>query len=240
MIDWPSVNEMGPISPGWPPDCEVIGDAMAEAARRDPARDRPWIAVIDGNCHQIATIEALAAEQEKEVTILIDFIHVVQCLWKAAASFFEPRDPDGRDWVRAQARKILHGRHAGVTVGIRRRATALGYSTAERAGADECARYLHNKRAYLGCPAFLAVGWPIASGLIEGAARWLVKDRMEVTGARWSLDGAEAVLRLRALVGNGDFTGYWNWRLAQEHHRNHDSKYQAPPQGTQQAIALAA
>ena len=221
------------------PAAAVIGDAMAEAARRDPARERPWIAVIDGNCHQIATIEALAAKQEKEVTILIDFIHVVQYLWKAAASFFEPRDPDGRDWVRDQARKILHGRHADVTAGIRRRATAFGYSTAERAGADECARYLRNKRAYLDYPAFLKAGWPVASGLIEGAARWLVKDRMEVTGARWSLDGAEAVLRLRALVGNGDFTDYWNWHLAQEHHRNHDSKYQAPPQGTRQAIALA-
>ena len=88
--------------------------------------------------------------------------------------------------------------------GIRRRASTYGYSPAERAGADECADYLEHKQDYLDYPAFLAAGWPVASGLIEGAARWIVKDRMEVTGARWGLDGAEAVLKLRALHGTGD------------------------------------
>ena len=92
--------------------------------------------------------------------------------------------------------------------GFRRRATASGFSPAERGGADECARYLQNKHDYLEYPALLKAGWPVASGLIEGAARWLIKDRMEVTGARWSLDGAQAILRLRALVGNGDFDDY--------------------------------
>jgi len=71
-------------------------------------------------------------------------------------------------------------------------------------------------------------GRPVASGLIEGAARWLVKDRMQVTGARWSLDGAEAVLRLRALAGNGDFDDYFTFRREQEKRRNHDSRYQQP------------
>ena len=69
--------------------------------------------------------------------------------------------------------KILDGRHRDVRAGIRRRATANGYSPAERAGADKCAAYLQNKQDYLDYPAFLAVGWPVASGLIEGAARWL-------------------------------------------------------------------
>jgi hypothetical protein len=66
------------------------------------------------------------------------------------------------------------------------------------------------------------------SGLIEGAARWLIKDRMEVTGARWSLDGAEAVLRLRALDGNGDFDEYFGFHLRQQKQRDHDSRYQQP------------
>ena len=85
----------------------------------------------------------------------------------------------------------------------------LGYSPQERAGADACAGYLENKQDYLGYPAFLKAGRPVASGLIEGAAHWLVKNRMQVTGARWSLDGAEAVLRLRALAGSGDLDDYW-------------------------------
>lgn len=68
----------------------------------------------------------------------------------------------------------------------------------------------------------------MASGLIEGAARWLIKDRMEVTGARWSIDGAEAILKLRALVGCGDFDDYFAYHLKQEKLRNHDSLYQQP------------
>jgi len=165
------------------PAAEVIADAFAEADRRDPRHARPWIAVIDGNCHQIETVTRLAAEHCVKVKILIDLIHVVQYLWKAANSFFYPGDPGARAWVREQAAKILAGKHRDVRAGIRRRATAGGYSPAERAGADECARYLENKQDYLGYPAFLAAGWPVASGLIEGAARWLIKDRMEVTGA---------------------------------------------------------
>lgn len=183
---------------------------------------------MDGNNTQIAAITGLAAQHQVKVRILIDLIHITQYLWKAANSFFCPGDPAARAWVRDQTAKILAGRHLDVRAGIRRRATAFGYSPAERAGADECARYLENKQDYLDYPAFLKAGWPVASGLIEGAAGWLIKDRMEVTGARWSLDGAEAVLKIRALVGNGDFDEYFDFHLKQEKLRNHDSRYQQP------------
>ncbi len=210
------------------PIADVIKDAFAEAGRRDPGHARPWIAVVDGNNTQIAAITGLAAQHQVKVRILIDLIHITQYLWKAANSFFCPGDPAARAWVRDQTAKILAGRHLDVRAGIRRRATAFGYSPAERAGADECARYLENKQDYLDYPAFLKAGWPVASGLIEGAARWLIKDRMEVTGARWSLDGAEAVLKIRALAGNGDFDEYFDFHLKQEKLRNHDSRYQQP------------
>lgn len=102
----------------------------------------------------------------------------------------------------------------------------LRIQPAERAGADECADYLENKQDYLDYPVFLAAGWPAASGLIEGAARWLIKDRMEVTGARWDLDGAEAILKLRALAGTGDLDDYLTFHLQQEKRRNRDVRYQ--------------
>jgi hypothetical protein len=222
------------------PAADVIADAFAEAHRRDPGHERPWIAVIDGNCHQIETVKKLAAQHKVQVTILIDLIHVVQYLWKAAGSFFYPGEPAGRDWVREQTAKILAGKHRDVRAGIRRRASTCGFRSAERAGADECARYLGNKQDYLDYPAFLTAGWPVASGLIEGAARWLIKDRMEITGARWGLDGAEAVLKLRALVGTGDFDGYFAYHLEQEKRRNHDRLYQQPPAPAQDTQALAA
>ena len=101
--------------------------------------------------------------------------------------------------------KILEGKAAQVAAGIRRRATTFGYSPAEREGADACAGYLTAKKPYLDYATALAKGWPIATGVIEGACRHLVKDRMDITGARWGLDGAEAILKLRALIANGDF-----------------------------------
>ena len=108
---------------------------------------------------------------------------------------------------------------------IRRRATTYGYSPAERAGADECARYLENKQDYLDYATALAKGWPIATGIIEGACRHIVKDRMDITGARWGLEGAEAILKLRALIATGDFEDYWRFHLRREHERIHHARY---------------
>ena len=65
-----------------------------------------------------------------------------------------------------------------------------------------------------------------ATGVIEGACRYLVKDRMAITGARWGLPGAEAVLLLRAVIMNGDFEAYWQFHLQQEHRRTYTSRYQ--------------
>jgi hypothetical protein len=95
----------------------------------------------------------------------------------------------------------------------------------EPKNADRCADYLLAKRPYLDYPTALKNGWPIATGVIEGACRHLVKDRMDITGARWGLAGAEAILSLRALISNGDFDSYWTFHLVQEHRRVHASRY---------------
>ena len=145
--------------------------------------------------------------------------------YKAAWSFFDKGEPAAEEWVAAQARKILHGKSAQVAAGIRRRATTYGYSAAERAGADEAARYLDNKKDYLDYATALAKGWPIATGIIEGACRHIVKDRMDITGARWGLEGAEAILKLRAVIASGDFEDYWRFHLRREHERIHHARY---------------
>jgi len=203
----------------------VIAAAFGEAWRRDPQRKRDWIVLVDGNSTQIEAVRAEAARRDITVTIVIDFIHVLEYLWKAAWSFFDKGEPAAEEWVAGQARKILHGQARQVAAGIRRRATAYGYSPAERAGADECARYLDNKNGYLDYATALRKGWPIATGIIEGACRYLVKDRMDITGARWGLEGAEAILKLRALTASGDFDAYWHYHLRREHERIHHTKY---------------
>ena len=85
--------------------------------------------------------------------------------------------------------------------------------------------YLDARQPYLDYPRALAEGWPIATGVIEGACRHLVKDRMDITGARWGLPGAEAILKLRALRSNGDLDTYWRYHLEQERRRVHETRY---------------
>ncbi len=102
-------------------------------------------------------------------------------------------------WVQERLLKILQGKSGIVAGAMKRSATLRKLSPKEREPVDKCARYLFNKKPFLQYDCYLAKGLPIATGVIEGTCRHLVKDRMDLTGARWSLAGAEAVLRLRAL-----------------------------------------
>jgi len=203
----------------------VITAAFDEAERRDPEHRREWAVLVDGNNTQIDAVTAEAASRGITVTIIIDFIHVLEYLWQAAWSFFDKGEPAAEEWIADQALKILRGRARQVAAGIRRRATTYQYSPAERAGAGECARYLTAKARHLDYPKALKEGWPIATGIIEGACRHLVKDRMDITGARWGLEGAEAILKLRALTASGDFDAYWRYHLRREHERIHHARY---------------
>ena len=203
----------------------VIAVAFDEAERRDPRHKREWVVLIDGNSTQIEAVTAEAASRGVTVTIVIDFIHVLEYCWQAAWSFFGKGEPAAEEWVADQARKILHGKARQVAAGIRRRATTYGYSPAERASAGQCARYLENKENFLDYATALARGWPIATGIIEGACRHIVKDRMDITGARWGLEGAEAILKLRAVTASGDFDAYWRYHLRREHERIHRVRY---------------
>src|SRR5438046_10767451 len=96
----------------------------------------------------------------------------------------------------------------GVLPGDTRGAPAGRFRGSERTGADEAVAYLTRKEPYLDYATALANGWQIATAIIEGAARHLIKDRMDITGARWSTPGAEAILRLRAVIAHGHFDGY--------------------------------
>jgi hypothetical protein len=204
----------------------VIAAMFDEAERRDPAHERTWVALVDGNRQQIDTIGDQATARGVTVTIVIDFVHVLEYVWKAAWTFFYPGDRDAETWVADRARTILTGRAVDAAATIRHQADEAGFRGSERTGADEAAAYLTRKAPYLNYATALASGWQIATGIIEGAARFLIKDRMDITGARWSTTGAEAVLRLRAVIANGDFDEYWQWHQQQELRRNHLDRYQ--------------
>ena len=205
---------------------EVVSRVFDEAERRDPEHLRRWVAVVDGNRHQIHHLLAEASARGIQLPIVLDFVHVLEYLWKAAWSFFKEGDPAAERWVYARGIAVLEGRAGQVAGGIRRSATRRGLERAQREGADKSADYLLRKQQYLDYPTALANGWPIASGVIEGCCRHVVKDRMDLTGARWGLEGAEAVLRLRVLRTNRDFTAYWRFHTAQERRRVHATRYQ--------------
>jgi hypothetical protein len=206
----------------------TIGKVFAEADRRDPGRRRTWVALVDGDNYQLGLFQAAAAARGITLAVVIDFIHVLEYLWKVAWCFHPPRDPAMEDWVTAQALDILHGRTADVIARIAR----LAADHPPRPGGEHAKiirktlSYLQNKQAFMDYPRALANGWPIATGVIEGACRHLVQDRMGITGARWSLDGAQAMLWLRAIYASGDTDTYWTWHIQQEHQRNHLSRYQ--------------
>lgn len=203
----------------------VVAKIFAEAERRDPTHERTWVALVDGNNHQLDRIRAEARDRGVALSIMVDFIHVLEYLWRAAWSFYDEGDPEAEAWVRSKALAVLQGEASTVAASVRRKATCLGLDASARANADACADYLLRKRPYLDYPAALNKGWPISTGVIEGACRHLVKDRMDLTGARWRLKGAEGILKLRALRINGDFDSYWAYHLAQEQRRVHESRY---------------
>lgn len=203
----------------------VISQIFGEAQRRDPDHQRTWIALVDGAKHQIDRIDAEAKARQVEVHIVCDFVHVLEYIWSSAWSFFAEGDPAAEEWVAEKALAVLRGEASTVAAAIRRKATCLGLDARARENADNCADYLLAKRDYLDYNRALEQGWPIATGVIEGACRHLVKDRLDLTGSRWGLDGAEAILKLRALRSNGDFDDYWTFHLNKERQRVHQARY---------------
>jgi hypothetical protein len=204
---------------------DMIAAAYDEADRRDPERVRQRVFLADGNKQQLAAIEAQAKARGLKVPVLIDYIHVSGYLGKAAAAL-HPGDPVAAgQWADGQLLRVLHGRAKAVAATLASVAakTRAGVRTRhlDLAGMDRAVTYLTSNRQYMKYDKALAKGWPIATGIIEGACRFVIEDRFGITGARWSPDGAEVILKLRAVVVNGDlgdYMRYYKERYRAEHH----------------------
>lgn len=206
---------------------DVIADAFDEAESRDPEHRRRWVVLVDGDPKLTRWIKAEARRRGVKITLVLDFIHALEYLWKAAHVFFKESTPEIEAWVLERLRWMLEGRISDVVAGMTRMATLRGLSAEERKPVDKAAAYLLKRRrqGMMAYDKLLHLGTPIATGVIEGACRHLINDRMDLTGAVWRLPSAEAVLRLRSIRSSGDFEEYWQFHEKAEAERTHLSRY---------------
>jgi len=205
---------------------EVIDAAFNEALRRDPERTRRWVVLVDGHRDQIKRVLRGARTAGVEIRIVLDIVHVLEYVWRAAYAFHPEGSTEAEKWVEDRLLALLNGRSGKeIANSLRGMIERHGLDAKAATPVRKCMNYLNKNGRWLHYDRALAEGLPIATGVIEGACRHLVQDRMGRTGARWSLFGAEAVLRLRALRASGDFDDYWQFHLAKEHERNHASRY---------------
>ncbi|MGH8922452.1 MAG: ISKra4 family transposase, partial [Actinomycetes bacterium] len=179
---------------------DMIAAAYDEADRRDPQRIRQRVFLVDGNKQQITAIDTEAAERGLKVPVLIDYIHLSGYLGKAAAAL-HPGDPvTAGQRADGQLLRVLHGRAKAVAATLASVAAKARSSPRTRhldlTDLDKAVTYLTGNHQHMKYDKALEKGWPIATGMIEGSCRFVIEDRFGITGARWSPDGAEVILKL--------------------------------------------
>jgi len=192
----------------------VIEEVAEEMDRRDPSRSTTRLALTDGE-----RALQIRVDQKLTVTLILDLMHALEKLWKAAYVFHAEGSLPADLWVLDRTLRILFGEVGQVVKGIRQSITKRGLSGPKRKTLNAVANYLYRNRSRMRYNEYLANGWPIASGPVEGACKNLIKDRMERSGMRWTEQMAEAIVQLRAIYVSGDFDRYWQFHIDQDQRR---------------------
>ena len=195
----------------------VIAEVRAEMTRRDPDRRHTWVIVTDGE----RALQLRVARSFTDVTLVLDFLHVMEKLWRVGNALHAEGSPEAVAFVRQRANRILYGEVSQVVKGLRSIVTKRGLRGEKAKTLTEVANYLYANRSRMRYDQYLKRGWPIASGAVEGACKCLVKDRFERSGMRWTPEMAEAMLKLRAVYLSGDWDSYWTWHVQQDQLRLH-------------------
>jgi hypothetical protein len=192
----------------------VFQEVVEEMDRRDPLGFLTRLALTDGE-----RALQIRVDRKLNATLILDLMHVLEKLWKAAYVFHAEGSLLADLWVLDRTLRILFGEVSQVVKGIRQSITKRALSGPKRQTLNGVADYLYRNRAHMRYDEYLASGWPIASGPVEGACKNLIKDRMERSGMRWTEQMAEAVVQLRAIYLSGDFDAYWEFHIEQDQHR---------------------
>ena len=196
----------------------VIEEVVQEVRRRDPENRKIHVALTDGE----RALQILV-DDRLQVTLILDLLHVLEKVWKAAHVFHPEGSPEAELWARLACGRILEGKVCQVVKGLRQTVTKRKLFGAKRKTLLGVADYFHKNQDRMRYVEYLAQGLPIASGSVEGACKNLIKDRMERSGMRWTESMAEAIVKLRAIYLSGDFDSYWAF------HITHDQRRLYPP-----------
>ena len=192
--------------------------------QRDPSGQRPKAMLVDGETKQLRAIKTEAKKLGMTMQIVLDLLHVLHYVYVAGKAMYPKTPGNVSAWVNGVARRLLTDTPAVVLAYLQGEVAKRQLKPLAKRALKKCVKYLTERKDYIHYADYLARGLPIASGVIEGTCRSLVKDRLGVTGARWGLAGAEALLKLRAVERNGDWAAYWAFHEAQEWRRHHAAK----------------
>jgi hypothetical protein len=189
-----------------------------EVMRRNPTATKPLIFLSDG---ERALHDRQGEYLPENAICILDLFHVLERLWKAAWCFFDEstQKQEAHQWVEKELRMLLEGKVRSVVGGLRQMMTKRELKGTSRKTVREATGYFERNRARMKYDEYLAAGYPIGSGVVEGACRHLVKDRLERTGMRWHPEGAQAMLNLRATYLNGEWDSFWAYHVEQEDER---------------------
>jgi hypothetical protein len=201
--------------------CASVGEMFDEFDRRDPKLTRTAAVLVDGEQNQQSAVLDHARSHQRSITIVLDLIHVIHYIWLAGFALCRRKDSAAAEWVVTHLRLLLSVGPAALIASVEAALAGRRLTKTARKQVDSALAYFRRNDTFMDYPAFLVAGLPIATGVIEGACRHLVQDRMGITGARWGLPGAEAILKLRALHSSGDWDHYWSFHQRQEALRNY-------------------
>lgn len=195
---------------------DVVFDWLADEVQQRTAHERrTTVAIMDGE----SKLRDLQEAKIPDAVGILDIWHVTEYLWKLAYCFHAEGSDEAESFVETYLRKVLEGNVGRAIGGIRQMATKRGLSKHRREKLEQCLNYFEARRETMKYDEYLAAGYPIGSGVVEGACRHLVKDRMEQTGMRWRVQGAQAILSLRAIYLNDDWNTFHADRIQAEQRR---------------------
>jgi hypothetical protein len=214
----------------------AVGRLAQRAALREGKHILSRVALTDG-------AEPLQAQMQVQLptyTLVLDIIHVADYLWDSATALVGETSPERTPWVRRHLERILSGQTAAVITALEHLAKQPDRTATQVAALRKTINYYQRNLPYMQYDVYLARGWPIGTGVVEGACGHLVKDRMEQAGMRWTKAGAQAMLDLRAVRLSGDWDAYWAFHRQKEHERLYGNVQPIPARAESQVLQLAA